>query len=124
MMHRQIIRREIRKEKEVEKVYSGKEEWEGGEPVLVHCVCRVRMLSCTPSRVSNIQQVTSSIMSCFADIHTLNRRGTDNAQLQEFQVTEFQSYSALFLQTVIKLKEKHFRKTLIVSLLKLMHNET
>lgn len=39
MMHRQIIRREIRKEKEVEKVYSGKEEWEGGEPVLVHCVC-------------------------------------------------------------------------------------
>ena len=63
---------------------------------MVHCVCRVRMLSCTPARVSHIQQVTSSIMSCFTDIQAITRVGTDTAQVNELQVTEFQSHYTFF----------------------------
>jgi hypothetical protein len=57
---------------------------------------------------SHIHQVTSSIMSCFTDMHAITPIGADIAQLKEFQVTEFQSHSDLFLQKVIESKEKHF----------------
>ena len=63
---------------------------------MVRCACRVRMLSCTPAMVSNIQQVTQNIITCFTEIQTLTGRGTDTPQLKEIQFTEFLSYSALF----------------------------
>jgi len=47
-----------------------------------------------------------------------NPPSTDAVQVKELQVIEFQSHSSLFLQKVIKLKEKHFYNALNVSLRK------
>jgi hypothetical protein len=49
-------------------------------------------------------------MSCFTDIHTITRIGTDTAQLKEFQDTEFQSHSGLFFPKSNKIERETFLK--------------
>jgi len=47
-------------------------------------------------------------MSCYTDIHTITRAGADTAQVKEFQVTEFQSHSALFSPKSNKIERETF----------------